>query len=75
MKTFYLVANSVQGVMKFDCLEDYLDDIDEIKKAELMTPKDFYNSLKYCGTNNIFCAIDGDSIEIYEKIQSEYGIR
>jgi len=75
MKNFYLTANSIQGVMKFDCLEDYLDDIKELQDAELISPRDFYDSLKYCGTNNIYCAIDGDSIEIYEKIQSEYGIR
>ena len=75
MKNFYLTANSIQGVMKFDCLEDYLDDIKELQDAELISPRDFYDSLKYCGTNNIYCAIDGASIEIYEKIQSEYGIR
>jgi len=63
MKNHHLAANSIEGV--FVC---------ENPSSEEYIYKDeaFYNALKDCGEETIYGLV---SNEIYEKIDSEYGIQ
>ena len=67
IKGVWLAADTITGVYVIDPI-DY-------PEMESISPINFYNSLKDLSDGEqIFASFDGNAEEIYDNIESEYGI-
>ncbi len=67
MKTYKLIADNINGV----CETDDFDNGDN--QPEILSEQDFYDSLSTLARNDFIGSTVSE--EIYQKIETEYGIK